>query len=91
MATRQWRKILRKRHWFDRGENASPRFYRNEPIVTDVEASWFIRHSLPVPRWLWREWDHVSRHGWIDADVIGIRDVVWPESAARIPPGLKQS
>jgi hypothetical protein len=82
---RQWRKILQKRHWFDRGEGISPRFYRNEPIVTDVEATWFVRHGIPVPRWLRSEWDHVTTVGLISSDVIGIRDVIWPESSGHSP------
>jgi len=82
---RQWRSILRKRHWFDRGEGSSPRYYRNEPIITDREADWFVQHLIPVPRWLRREWDHVTYVGLIDSDVIGIRDTVWPESSGHSP------
>lgn len=84
----------RKRHWFDRGEGHSPRFYRNEPIITDVEVAprvYFILFPLPVWPWLRREWDHVIRVGHIDADRVGIRDVVWPESSGRLHPTLQRA
>ena len=80
---RQWRSILRKRRWFDRGENESPRYYRNEPIITDREVAMRLRWGRPIPRWLRREWDHVTNVGVIESDVIGIRDTVWPEPSMR--------
>lgn len=83
---RQWRSVLRKRRWFDKGEGVSPRYYRNEPIITDREIEMRIRWCRPIPRWLRREWEYVIQHGWIDADVIGIRDTVWPESDALTQP-----
>jgi hypothetical protein len=81
--------VFRKRHWFDRGEGVSPRYYRNEPIITDVEVTWFLDHALPVPGWLRREWDYVTWEGVINSDEVGPRDVVWPESAGRVPRGLR--
>lgn len=79
----------RKRHWFDRGEGHSPRFYRNEPIITDAEMVPRVRWGIPVPGWMLREQEYVIRVGWIDADRVGIRDVVWPESAGNVPRGLR--
>lgn len=81
----------RKRHWFDRGEGISPRFYRNEPIITDVEVSGRLRWCLPIWPWLRREWDYVTRVGHIDADQVGIRDVVWPESSGHIDAALQRA
>jgi len=85
---RRWRSILRKRRWFDRGEDVSPRYYRNEPIITDREVVMRLKWGLPVPRWLRREWKYVTMVGLIESDVIGIRDTVWPESAGHVPQGL---
>jgi hypothetical protein len=70
---------LRKRRWFDRGSGLSPRYYRNEPIITDREVEMRLRWGRPIPRWLRREWKYVIQYGYIQSDVIGIRDTVWPE------------
>lgn len=83
---RRWRSILRKRRWFDRGEGTSPRYYRNEPIITDHEIA---GRFWPAPRWLRSEWEQVLRDGTIEADVIGIRDTIWPESSGWLPPALR--
>lgn len=81
----------RKRHWFDRGEGTSPRFYRNEPIITDVEVEPRVRNPFRhIPRWLRREWYEATNKGWIDSDRVGIRDVVWPESSGRVHPAFRQ-
>lgn len=81
---------LRKRHWFDRGEGHSPRFYRNEPIITDVEVEPRVRNPFRhIPKWLRREWVYVIKTGWIDADRVGIRDVVWPETRGQLPAFLR--
>lgn len=68
----------RKRHWFDRGEDVSPRYFRNEPLITDIEIVGRLRWGLPIPRSLREEWEYVSRVGCIYSDKIGKRDVVYP-------------
>lgn len=80
----------RKRHWFDRGEEFSPRFYRNEPIITDTEVAPRVRWGLPIYPWLRREWEYATQKGLIHSDTVGIRDVVWPESAGVLPPGFER-
>jgi len=81
----------RKRHWFDRGEGTSPRYYRNEPVITDVEVQPRLNRFLPLPGWLRQEWYYVIKHGWIDSDQVGIRDVVWPQSAGRVHPAFRDN
>lgn len=87
---RRWRSILRKRHWFDQGESVSPRYFRNEPVITEVEIVPRLNHFRPIPRWLRREWEYVTNTGWIDADEIGIRDVVWPVNSGHTHPAFRE-